>query len=82
MEAPIAPKKLYRSRENAMINGFCAGLAEYFDIDPSLVRLIFVVLVAAGGASLLAYIAAWIIVPQKPLETDVRSGVSTDTEAK
>jgi phage shock protein C len=73
----MSPKKLYRSRKDAMLGGVCAGLAEYFDIDPSLVRLAAVGLLAAGGSSLLAYIAAWIIVPQKPLDIAVKSDIST-----
>jgi phage shock protein C len=60
-------KTLYRSRENAMIGGVCAGLAEYFNIDISLVRLATVILIFPGGLSIWAYIIAWIIVPQKPL---------------
>jgi len=60
-------KKLYRSRENAMIGGVCAGLAEYFNIDPSLTRLATVLLIFPGGVSFWAYIVAWIIIPQKPL---------------
>jgi phage shock protein C len=62
-------KKLYRSREHAMIGGVCAGIAEYFDTDPSLIRLALVLLFFAGGVGILAYIVAWIIVPQKPLIT-------------
>jgi phage shock protein C len=69
-------KKLYRSRENAMIGGVCAGLAEYFDIDPSLVRLATVLLVFPGGLSFWAYIVAWIIIPHKPLSRSVPSDVS------
>lgn len=62
-------KRLYRSREHAMIGGVCAGIAEYFDTDPSLIRLALVLLFFAGGVGILAYIVAWIIVPQKPLIT-------------
>jgi len=65
----MAHKKLHRSRENAMIAGVCAGLAEYFDVDLSLVRLITVLLIFPGGFSIWAYIIAWIIVPQKPLRS-------------
>lgn len=66
-------KRLYRSREHAMIGGVCAGIAEYFDTDPSLIRLALVLLFFAGGVGILAYIVAWIIVPQKPLITTVSS---------
>jgi phage shock protein C len=60
-------KRLYRSREHSMIGGVCSGIAEYFDTDPSLIRLALVLLFFAGGVGILAYIVAWIIVPQKPL---------------
>lgn len=63
----MTAKKLYRSREDAMIAGVCAGIAEYFNIDTSLVRLATVILIFPGGLSFWAYIIAWIIIPQKPL---------------
>jgi phage shock protein C len=58
-------KKLFRSEENKMIGGVCAGLAEYFDIDSSLVRLIFVALtmITAILPMLVFYIIAWIVIP-------------------
>lgn len=60
-------KRLYRaSEEKSMIGGVCAGIADYFDIDPTLVRLAFLFIVLAGGAGLLAYLIAWVVIPQKP----------------
>ena len=60
-------KKLYRSNKNKMIGGVCGGVGEYFNIDPTLVRLAFVLLgLCAGG--LIAYIAALIIVPEGTCE--------------
>ncbi|MGD0953862.1 MAG: PspC domain-containing protein [Methanotrichaceae archaeon] len=59
-------KKLYRSRKNRVIAGICGGLAEYFDIDPIIVRLITLILVLSFGAGLIAYIIAWIVVPEEP----------------
>jgi phage shock protein C len=60
-------KKLYRSLSKRMIAGVCGGLAEYFDIDVSLVRLIFVglTLITAIVPMLLFYLIAWIIIPPK-----------------
>ncbi len=58
-------KKLYRSRNNRMIFGVCGGLGEYFDIDPTLVRLVWL-LFAFWGAGILAYLIAWIIIPEEP----------------
>ena len=59
-------KKLYRSRENAMLAGVCGGIGEYFDIDPTLVRLAWVVLGFCGGVGIWAYIIAALIIPQRP----------------
>src|SRR3972149_730789 len=56
-------KRLYRSRSDRMIWGVCGGLANYFDIDPVIIRLIAVLLVVAGGAGILAYIILAIITP-------------------
>lgn len=57
-------KKLYRSTEDRKIAGVCGGIGEYFDVDPTLVRLLAVVLVLAGGSGVLGYILAWIVVPE------------------
>jgi phage shock protein PspC (stress-responsive transcriptional regulator) len=59
-------KKLYRSVTDKMLGGVCGGLAEYFSIDPVLIRLIFVLAVIFGGSGILAYIILWIVIPQKP----------------
>ena len=59
-------KRLYKSNKNKMIDGVCAGIAEYFNIDPTLVRLGAVVLTYAGGSGVLAYIICAIIVPRDP----------------
>ncbi len=58
-------KRLYRSNTNKMICGVCGGLAEYINIDPTVVRLLWVVFSFAGGFGLLAYIIAAIIMPVK-----------------
>ena len=62
----VEQKKLYRSQNNRMISGICAGIAEYFEIDPTLVRVIWVVFSVAGGAGVIAYIVARFIVPERP----------------
>lgn len=59
-------KKLYRDLKNKKIAGVCSGLAEYFDIDVTLVRVIWVLLTLLGGAGVLSYLAAIIIIPKKP----------------
>lgn len=57
-------KKLYRSSTNSMLAGVCGGIGEYFNIDPTLVRLAWVLFSAFGGAGVLAYIVAAIIIPK------------------
>jgi phage shock protein C len=68
-------QKLYRSRENRMLGGVCGGLGEYFDIDPTLVRLLFVFGAFLGipGALVLIYLVMLILVPQEPeIATEVQ----------
>jgi len=61
-------KKLFRSRTDRMIAGICGGLAEYWNIDPSLVRLgVLALLFVSSGGMAVAYIAGAIIIPEKPL---------------
>jgi phage shock protein PspC (stress-responsive transcriptional regulator) len=65
-------KKLYRSRKNSMIAGVCGGLGEYLNVDPTIMRLVAVLLVFADGIGLIAYIIAWIIIPRNPeLEAEI-----------
>lgn len=61
-------KKLYKSETNKMLAGVCGGIAEYSNIDPTLVRLGWVVFCALGGSGLLAYIIMAIIMPSRPIE--------------
>jgi phage shock protein C len=60
-------KRLYRSTKDRMVAGVCAGVATYFKVDPTLVRLLFVIFALAGGPGLLAYIVLWIVVPEEPV---------------
>ena len=59
-------KRLYKSRDNQMLDGVCAGIAEYFDMDPTVVRLAWVLFCLAGGSGILAYIIAAVIIPHRP----------------
>ena len=63
-------KKLYRSDENKMLAGVCGGIAEYFGVDPTLIRLAWVVFSLLGGSGLLAYILAAIIIPRDDSNLD------------
>ena len=61
-------KKLQRIEENKMVAGVCTGLAEYFDVDLTWIRIAFVLAVILGASGILAYIVLWIAVPQKPYQ--------------
>jgi phage shock protein PspC (stress-responsive transcriptional regulator) len=63
-------KQLYRSRSNKVIAGVCGGLAEYFDIDPVIVRIIaFILLLPGGLPGFIPYVILWIVVPPAPTTT-------------
>lgn len=66
-------KQLYRSCKNRILGGVCGGLGEYFEIDPILVRLI-MILLAVGGAGIVLYIIAWIIIPEDPSCVTAKKG--------
>ena len=61
----MSAKKLYRSTKDKMIGGVAGGLGEYFNVDTTLIRLLFVLVCLLGGSGILAYIILWIIVPEK-----------------
>lgn len=59
-------KRLYKSNRSKMLCGVCGGIAEYFNADPTLVRLAWVLFCALGGSGVIAYIIAAIIIPSNP----------------
>ena len=59
-------KQLYRSRTNRKIAGVCGGLGEYMNLDPTIIRLIWVLLILCAGTGLLAYLIAALIIPENP----------------
>jgi len=59
-------RKLYRSKTDCIIAGVAGGLADYFEIDVTIVRLLWVIAVFLGGSGVLAYLAAWLIIPPAP----------------
>src|SRR5205823_13052637 len=80
--AAAPPRRLYRSRGGRVIGGVCAGIARYFNIDPVLVRVGAVALAFLGGAGVLAYLAAVLLIPNegeggRPPETPNRGVVVT-----
>ena len=59
-------KKLYKSNDNKMVDGVCGGIGAYFGIDPTLIRLGWVLFSALGGSGFLAYIIAAVLIPREP----------------
>jgi phage shock protein C len=66
----MEPKRLFKSRTNKVIAGVCGGLAEYFDVDPVIMRVLFVLLAFFGGSGFILYIACAIIMPKKLLNIE------------
>lgn len=66
--APTPRPRLYRSRRNRSIAGICGGLAAYFEADPTLIRLLTLLLILFGGMSILVYVILWIIIPEEPVQ--------------
>lgn len=71
-EQYTSSRRLYRNPNDKMIGGVCSGVANYFDIDPVIVRLVFAILFLTAGVGLLAYILAWIIIPVAKTPEDMR----------
>jgi phage shock protein C len=71
-------RRLYRSRTNKVIAGICGGIAEYFDVDPVLIRIIAILFLFTGGAALIAYIIGIIIIPYSP-QQEYMAGTAEQT---
>lgn len=61
-------KRLYKSRTEKMLGGVCGGIAQYFDIDPTLVRLAWLIAIFCFGGGLIAYLIAYIVIPREPVK--------------
>lgn len=61
--------KLHRSQTDKIIAGVCGGLAEYFEIDSTIIRLLFILVVALGGSGILVYLVLWVLLPKSPSES-------------
>jgi phage shock protein C len=83
MNSGNGTKILVRSRKGRLVAGVCAGVAEYFGVDVTLVRVIVAVIaVITGGAGVLAYLAAWAIIPEEGEKTSIAENlVSKNHEA-
>ncbi|MBD0859868.1 PspC domain-containing protein [Gordonia sp. zg691] len=67
---PATPR-LMRSRSNAWLGGVCGGIAERWGWDPTLVRVLFILSLLLPGPQVLLYLALWIVIPRRPVETTV-----------
>ena len=65
------PKKLMRSSTDKKLGGVCAGLAEYFDMDSTLVRVLWLLIVLCGGTGILLYVILWIVLPLAPPQVTI-----------
>jgi phage shock protein C len=73
-------KRLYKSRDSKVIDGVCGGIAEYYEVDPVLIRLLAVLFLFAGGITFIAYIVAMIIIPRRPWGESVSEPESTPSK--
>jgi phage shock protein PspC (stress-responsive transcriptional regulator) len=71
--------RLYRSTTDRKIAGVCGGLAEYFEVDPVLVRGIFVALAIAGGVGVVLYAVLWMVVPKRAGQANTADGDATES---
>ena len=81
-QRPTTRRRLMRSAVDSKLGGVCGGIAEYFDVDPTIVRVIWVALsVVPGGllGGVLVYILAWMIIPKAPLAAATVSGAPLET---
>lgn len=75
------PKKLYRARRGQTVGGVCAGIAQYFGWDVSIVRIITFIAIFFGGASFWLYVLAWVLIPLEPVEGPVPVQIIEDDDA-
>lgn len=75
------PKKLYRARKGQMVGGVCAGLAQYFGWDVSIIRIVTFIAIFMGGASFWLYVLAWVLIPLEPVEGPVPVQIIEDDES-
>ncbi len=72
--APSRPRVLRRPTEDRMLAGVAAGIADYLDVDPNLIRVAFAVLTLFGGAAVLIYLAGWLLIPEEGSDQSIASG--------
>jgi phage shock protein C len=67
-------KRLYLSDTDKKLGGVCGGLGEYFEKDPTLFRILFVLITLMWGAGLILYLIMWLVIPKKPKDTEKPAG--------
>ena len=72
-----APKRLMRSSTNKKLGGVAAGVADYFDVDPTIVRVVWLIAIFCGGVGALLYVILWIVLPLAPATTVVHPATGT-----
>jgi phage shock protein C len=75
-------KKLYRSKENRIIFGVCGGLGEYFEVDPLIVRVLFVILSLINGVGIIAYLILAVVVPEDNKDKKAKKGGVEEVQEK
>ncbi|NLJ08273.1 MAG: PspC domain-containing protein [Sphingobacteriales bacterium] len=73
-------RKLYRNKRDGMLGGVCSGLSDYFEIDVSLIRVLFILAMILGGGGLIAYLVLWIIIPENTIYTPEYQEVRNEPE--
>ena len=76
-QAAGSRRRLMRSSTDKKIGGVCAGVADYFDLDPTIIRVVWLLLVLCGGTGLVFYLVLWIILPLAPAEVPHTSATAT-----
>ena len=82
MDGSNPSRRLYKSRTERMIDGVCGGVAEYFNLDPTLVRIAWVLLTLFGGSGILLYIIAMIVMPVNPVSSKAAASPGEPARAK
>jgi phage shock protein C len=75
--APAPAKRLMRSSRDKKVGGVCAGLADYFDLDPTIVRIVWLLAIFFAGTGLLVYVVLWIALPLAPLDAPISVPATT-----
>lgn len=74
-------KKLYRSKDDRWLGGVCGGIAKYFNVDSTVIRVLFILLALAIGGGILVYIILWIVIPEEPDGLAAESATEAESAA-